>query len=95
MSPAQISVFLDQAIRTRIGVRLIAEQHIALSRALRESPLVPLNDVGVVDLTCSPAQMIRICSKFVTDLCEATLGASPSLVLEGDVEATFAWVITI
>lgn len=74
----------------RIGVRLIAEQHIALSRALRESPLEELNDVGVVDMKCSPAQMARMCSKYVTDLCEATLGASPRLVIEGDLQATFA-----
>jgi len=90
MSPAEISASWIQAIRARIGVRLIAEQHIALSRALRESPLAPLKDVGVVDLACSPAQMVRMCSKFVSDLCDATLGVSPSLVLEGDIQATFA-----
>jgi hypothetical protein len=90
MSSAEISSFLDQAIRTRIGVRLIGEQHIALSRALHESPLAPLHDVGVVDMACSPAQMVRMCSRFVADLCEATLGASPTLVLEGDLQTTFA-----
>lgn len=74
----------------RIGVRLIAEQHIALSRALRESPLAELHDFGVVDMACSPAQMTKMCAKFVTDLCEATLGASPPLLIEGDLQATFA-----
>ncbi|KAJ3517786.1 hypothetical protein NLJ89_g278 [Agrocybe chaxingu] len=34
MSPTQISDFLDGAIRNRISVRLIAEQHIAVSQAL-------------------------------------------------------------
>ncbi|KAG5645027.1 hypothetical protein DXG03_007206 [Asterophora parasitica] len=37
MSPSQISTFLDRAITNRISVRLIAEQHIALSQAL-ENP---------------------------------------------------------
>ncbi|KAF8582062.1 alpha-ketoacid dehydrogenase kinase [Ramaria rubella] len=92
MSSTEISCFLDQAIRTRIGVRLIAEQHITLSRALRESPLIPPYDFGVVDMACSPVQMIKMCSKYVSDLCEATLGKSPTLILEGDLQATFAYV---
>ena len=34
LTPEQISEFLDKAIRNRIAVRLIAEQHIAISRDL-------------------------------------------------------------
>lgn len=33
MTPQAIAAFLDQTITSRIGVRLIAEQHIAVSRA--------------------------------------------------------------
>lgn len=94
MSSIEISKFLDQAIRNRIGVRLIAEQHIALSRALRESPMDVPQDTGVVDMRCSPAQMVRMCSKFVTDLCEATLGTSPSIEIDGHVDATFPLVFS-
>ncbi|KAF8522139.1 branched-chain alpha-ketoacid dehydrogenase [Hysterangium stoloniferum] len=92
MSSTDISAFLDRAIRNRVGVRLIAEQHIALSRALRESPAEILSDGGVVDTECSPAQMVRMCAKFVTDLCEATLGSSPPLLIDGDINTTFAYV---
>jgi 26S proteasome regulatory subunit T1 len=92
MSPADISAFLDNAIRNRIGVRLIAEQHIALSRALRESPAEILHDGGIVDTQCSPAQMVRMCASFVKDLCEATLGSSPPIIIDGDVDTTFAYV---
>ena len=41
-------------------------------------------------MKCSPTQMVKMCSKYVGDLCEATLGASPNLVVEGDVDAAFA-----
>ncbi|KAF8964083.1 branched-chain alpha-ketoacid dehydrogenase [Flammula alnicola] len=76
MSPKQISDFLDGAIRNRISVRLIAEQHIAVSQALSypndRSPYV-----GIVDMNCSPKSMIKMCGSFVTELCEASLATQP------------------
>jgi 26S proteasome regulatory subunit T1 len=89
MSPKQISDFLDGAIRNRISVRLIAEQHIAVSHAL-EHPNRPSAYVGVLDMKCSPKSMVKMCASFVTDLCEATLGASPTIVIDGYTDATFA-----
>lgn len=90
MSPTQISDFLDGAIRNRISVRLIAEQHIALSRALKDAK--GDHDFlhnGIVNMTCSPSDMIRMCGSFVGELCEATLGTSPPLLMDGHVDATF------
>lgn len=89
MSPKQISDFLDGAIRNRISVRLIAEQHIAVSQAL-DNPNAPFPYVGVVDMNCSPKDMIDMCGSFVTDLCEATLGSSPQIVVDGHTDGTFA-----
>lgn len=91
MSPTQISSFLDGAIRNRISVRLIAEQHIALSQALNDSEGSKSN-VGVVNMRCSPKEMIQMCGSFVTELCEATLGMSPQIIIDGHVDATFASV---
>ncbi|KAG6861884.1 hypothetical protein C0995_010590 [Termitomyces sp. Mi166 len=91
MSSAQISNFLDGAIRNRISVRLIAEQHIALSQAL-ENPDADTSHVGVVDLHCSPKAMINMCGSFVSELCEATFGSSPPFVINGHTNATFAYV---
>lgn len=94
MSSEQISCFLDAAIRNRIAVRLIAEQHIVLSRALQNpNPEQANADVGIVDMALSPVEMIRMCSSFVSELCEATLGAAPSIVIDGATSATFAYVV--
>jgi 26S proteasome regulatory subunit T1 len=92
MSPTQISNFLDGAIRNRISVRLIAEQHIAISHALEAASQEEVGNIGVVDLQCSPLQMIRMCESYVAELCSATLGASPSIVIDGYPDATFAYV---
>lgn len=91
MSPTQISNFLDNAIRNRISVRLIAEQHIAISHAL-VNPDVGTSYVGVVNPKCSPKAMIHICSSFVSELCEATLGVTPSIIIDGHTDATFPYV---
>lgn len=91
MSPTQISNFLDGAIRNRISVRLIAEQHIALSQAL-DNPDTKTSHIGVVNMKCSPKAMIKMCGSYVSELCEATLGASPSIVIDGYQDATFACV---
>lgn len=91
MSSDQISHFLDSAIRNRIAVRLIAEQHIALSRSL-EIPNQHNDHIGIVHMKCSPKDMIRTCGSFVHDLSEATLGASPEIIIDGDVDARFAYV---
>ena len=90
MSNDQVTSFLDGAIRNRISVRLIAEQHIALSRALKQqSEGREMTHNGIVDMTCSPSEMIKTCGSFVSDLCEATLGTSPSLIIDGHTYATF------
>uniref|UniRef100_A0A0W0G818 Protein-serine/threonine kinase n=2 Tax=Moniliophthora roreri TaxID=221103 RepID=A0A0W0G818_MONRR len=89
LSPSQINEFLDGAIRNRLSVRLIAEQHVALSHAINSSER---SNIGIVDMQCSPAQMIKMCGNFVTELCEATLGASPSIVIDGHADAKFAYV---
>lgn len=90
MSPTQITNFLDGTIRNRISVRLIAEQHLALSNAIASNK--PSREVGVVDMHCSPANMISMCGSFVAELCEATLGSSPTITINGQTRSTFAYV---
>ncbi|KAG8907406.1 26S proteasome regulatory subunit 7 [Tulasnella sp. 403] len=90
ISSANTSHFLDDIIRSRIAVRLMAEQHIAISHSLRSHD--PKRDVGIINKKTSPRDMINMCARFVSELSEATLGNAPRLVLEGDVDATFPYV---
>ncbi|KZT69062.1 26S proteasome subunit P45 [Daedalea quercina L-15889] len=91
MTPEQISTFLDEAISSRISVRLIAEQHIALSRCLEDGEMA-VDHLGIVHKLCSPQSMIRMCGSWVGDLCEATLGAHPEIIIDGEAGTTFAYV---
>jgi 26S proteasome regulatory subunit T1 len=90
MSPTQIAAFLDSTIGARIAIRLIAEQHLAISEEFSRD--APKEHLGVVDLRCSPQRMIKMCGAYVTELCDGTFGSSPPLKIEGDADATFAYV---
>lgn len=91
MLPHEISTFLDSTIAARIAIRLIAEQHLAISHALINGGSSQPH-LGVLDMNCSPKQMIETCASFVTELCEGTLGAAPPIKLESELDATFAYV---
>lgn len=84
MPTAQINSFLDATIRSRISVRLIAEQHVSLSQALGQE-----KSPGIVDMNCSPKKMIEMCGSFVSELCEATLGMTTTIEIDGHGDAKF------
>ena len=86
--------FLDDIITSRIGVRLVAEQHVSLTQSLAATEVEPGDNtkIGVVDLECSPERMIQMCAAFVNNLSDATFGASPPLLIDGIVNAKFTCV---
>jgi hypothetical protein len=104
IGPEEITRFLDEHLRARIGTRLIAEQHIALhfsSNAHKD--LSKDHDhyhrtskdssyIGVIDTELKPATIIRNCEAMVGEICELKYGVRPSVVLTGDPETTIAHI---
>ena len=97
ISPSDVTKFLDEHLRARIGTRLIAEQHIALHLSSRPhnkgTPLSP-SYIGVIDTALQPAEIIRHCESFVSEICELKYGVRPSVIIKGDPNSTFAHVPT-
>lgn len=101
ISPAEVTRFLDEHLRARIGTRLIAEQHIALHFSSKPhfdpgaSP-TPCTDhpsfIGVIDTALRPAGVIDSCGEFVADICELKYGVRPRWEIDGDPDTTFAFV---
>lgn len=89
MTSEDINLFLDGAIRNRISIRLIAEQHIALSKAL-DAGLGGKIHNGILDMKVLPVDIIRHSASSVSDMCEATLGAAPGILINGQTDATLA-----
>ncbi|GAP93254.1 putative mitochondrial pyruvate dehydrogenase kinase protein [Rosellinia necatrix] len=101
ISPAEVTSFLDTHLRTRIGTRLIAEQHIALHYSSvphfdpRASPTpCPENPnyIGVIDTALSPASIVDMCAGFVADICEFKYGVRPKWIIDGEPDTIFTFV---
>ncbi|KAI5921409.1 branched-chain alpha-ketoacid dehydrogenase [Camillea tinctor] len=101
ISPVEVTRFLDTHLRTRIGTRLIAEQHIALhysslphfdpSASPTPCPEHP-SYIGVIDTALSPSAVVDSCAGFVADICELKYGIRPQWVIDGEPSTTFAFV---
>ncbi|KAI0406170.1 kinase isozyme 4 [Xylaria palmicola] len=101
ISPAEVTRFLDTHLRTRIGTRLIAEQHIALhyssvphfdpASSPTPCPENP-NYIGVIDTALSPAAIMDACAGFVADICEYKYGVRPRWVIDGEPDTVFTFV---
>jgi signal transduction histidine kinase len=94
IDPAEVTRFLDQHLRARIGTRLVAEQHLALHVASTDQPEENEDDshIGVIDTALKPADIVLSCQNFVGEICELKYGVRPSLVINGDPEAQFAHI---
>ncbi|WFD36338.1 hypothetical protein MCUN1_003217 [Malassezia cuniculi] len=91
MDAEQIGSFLNAALHSRIGIRIIAEQHLALTASAtgdesryRQTP----TSVGIVETQMRLADVIRASGEYVRNLCEATFDYAPALELQGDVDVT-------
>ncbi|KAF6228696.1 hypothetical protein HO173_011715 [Letharia columbiana] len=102
ISPGDVTRFLDEHLRARIGTRLIAEQHIALH--LSSQPHCTHNDqhaqdgsstsIGVIDTALRPAEIIRQCESFVSEICELKYGVRPTVIINGQPDTRLAHVPT-
>ncbi|KAH8809175.1 mitochondrial pyruvate dehydrogenase kinase-like protein [Xylogone sp. PMI_703] len=99
INPAQVTSFLDEHLRARIGTRLIAEQHIALHVSSQPHQNIksrgvpdPSSYIGVIDTALQPASIINSCGNFVSEICELKYGVRPTWIIDGEPSTTFAFV---
>ena len=98
ISPGDVTRFLDEHLRARIGTRLIAEQHLSLhfssqphTEIMHESDETP-GFIGVIDTKLKPARIVEHCANVVGEICELKYGVRPSVVINGEPDYTFAHV---
>lgn len=107
ISPREVTRFLDEHLRARIGTRLIAEQHIALHFSSQPHQELTNGEgvehdnpglthhgsyIGVIDTQLCPATIIRHCEAVVGDICEFKYGMRPRVVINGEPDYTFAHI---
>ncbi|KAF2198106.1 mitochondrial pyruvate dehydrogenase kinase [Delitschia confertaspora ATCC 74209] len=100
ISPKDVTRFLDEHLRARIGTRLIAEQHLALHMSSQphydiseeDSSEAPSDFIGVIDTKLRPAKIVQHCEAIVSEICELRYGVRPHVVINGVPDYTFAHI---
>ncbi|RKP13038.1 branched-chain alpha-ketoacid dehydrogenase [Piptocephalis cylindrospora] len=85
ITPQEVSTFFNDLIQARIGIRLIAEHHLALHAAKKDY-------IGVVHTRLKPDSLIRSCAKAVHELCDLNYGTAPRFIVDGATSARFQYV---
>ena len=98
ISPKDVTRFLDEHLRARIGTRLIAEQHLSLhfssqphAEVMHEQDDNP-GYIGVIDTKLKPAKIVEHCANVVGEICELKYGVRPTIVVNGEPDYEFAHI---
>lgn len=98
ISPTDVTKFLDEHLRARIGTRLIAEQHLSLhfssqphGEVMQDQDEAP-GYIGVIDTNLRPARIVDHCANVVGEICELKYGVRPTVVINGEPDYEFAHI---
>ncbi|KAJ2726134.1 hypothetical protein GGI07_000773 [Coemansia sp. Benny D115] len=94
MMREQRTAFINDLIRSRIGLRVIGEQHVALSYQFRNEQTLDKDEpwVGAIHTKLLPVKMLEQCAQMVQNMCEIHYGTAPSYVFDGDVDETISYI---
>lgn len=82
-----IHQFLDGFYLSRIGIRMLIGQHIAL-----HEPPQRENHIGLIDTRCSPAGVCQDAIDDARSICMREKGSAPDVTVYGDPSFTFPYV---
>lgn len=84
-----IHLFLDRFYMSRIGIRMLIGQHVALHDKAQQDCHVR---VGLIDTQVSPVQVAQEAIADARYMCSREYGSSPEVTVFGDPDFTFAYV---
>lgn len=85
----EIHQFLDRFYMSRIGIRMLIGQHVAL-----HDPNPPPDCIGYVHTKMSPMEVARSASEDARAICLREYGSAPDITIYGDPDFTFPYVPT-
>ncbi|KAH0730149.1 pyruvate dehydrogenase (acetyl-transferring) kinase, mitochondrial [Solanum tuberosum] len=85
----EIHQFLDRFYMSRIGIRMLIGQHVAL-----HDPNPPPDCVGYIHTKMSPLEVARDASEDARSICLREYGSAPKVNIYGDPNFTFPYVPT-
>ncbi|KAJ9546358.1 hypothetical protein OSB04_018901 [Centaurea solstitialis] len=85
----EIHQFLDRFYMSRIGIRMLIGQHVAV-----HDPNPPPNCIGYIHTKMSPMQVAKDASEDARSVCLREYGSAPDIKIYGDPTFTFPYVPT-
>ena len=82
-----VHIFLDRFYISRVGIRMLISQQLALSEEHQ-----PEGYVGVVCKTTSPKDIAEAAIDEATYVCDRTLGVAPDVIIKGQAGLSFPYV---
>ncbi|OQV23417.1 [3-methyl-2-oxobutanoate dehydrogenase [lipoamide]] kinase, mitochondrial [Hypsibius exemplaris] len=86
MPPGSLKQFLDSTLTSRLGIRLLAEHHLALHG---DKP----NLVGMICVSMNLKHTVERWAEFTRDLCQSKFGKAPQVKISGHVSAAFPYIL--
>ncbi|KAI1000848.1 hypothetical protein K3495_g7348 [Podosphaera aphanis] len=100
MKPEEIDKFMNTILRSRISRRVIAKQHLSLTRTFcigDHASSLKNECVGEVFLKCNANTVISRCVSAISNMCSASYGPSitlPQVRINGHLTAQFPYILS-
>ncbi|KAI8902867.1 branched-chain alpha-ketoacid dehydrogenase [Globomyces pollinis-pini] len=92
MNAQECNKFMNETLQSRISRRVLAEQHIAITKSFEKKKHSNLM-IGVVHSECKANEAVQKCYKLAGKLfTDAFLTAPPELILDGHTHAKFTYI---
>ncbi|KAK9239479.1 branched-chain alpha-ketoacid dehydrogenase [Lipomyces kononenkoae] len=92
ISSDETNRFLDVHLHDRIGTRLLAKHHIALTKQSAQDARRDARFIGLVDTNLSPAELCREITWFLSDVCDLQYGMRPSMTIDVGEDVRVAYI---
>lgn len=85
MKADDINGFLDRMIRARIGIRVIAEHHLAIHHDKKDYS-------GIVNHKLSPLKLLKRIVPHIQEICDMNYAGYPEVRINGLTDTTFPYI---
>ncbi|TPX69955.1 hypothetical protein SpCBS45565_g02073 [Spizellomyces sp. 'palustris'] len=85
--------FMNEMLRSRIGRRVLAEQHITLSAVFDGRESQEPHYIGIVNTRCRAQDVVQRCSNLASRVFEEAFGVTPpEVAVDGHLDAAFTYI---
>ncbi|KAI9003248.1 putative pyruvate dehydrogenase kinase [Gaertneriomyces semiglobifer] len=93
VAPKEADRFMNDMLRSRIGRRVLAEQHIMLSAVFDGREHQEDGYIGIVNTRCRALDVVKKCIGLASEVMHEAFGVQvPEVIIDGHTEATFTYI---